>query len=52
MQVFTWGMADGTDTGEPITVRLGDLGTVVVQPRGPEWDPEQSHVPGPPTWLR
>ena len=41
----------GTDNGEPLRVQLGDLGSVVVEPRGPEYEPGAVYVAGPPAWL-
>lgn len=41
----------GADDGADLTVRLGDLGTVVVPPRGPEHQAGVTMLVGPPVWL-
>lgn len=42
---------EAADSGEPITVQLGDLGSVVVEPRGPDYEPDKAWVEGEATWL-
>jgi hypothetical protein len=46
---------DGVDNGAPLSVRLGDLGTVIVQPRGSQFGdlhpPGASGLVGPAAWL-
>ncbi|MCL1897814.1 MAG: hypothetical protein FWG16_03200 [Micrococcales bacterium] len=41
----------GVDNGQPVTVQLGDLGAVVVQPRSQEGDPFWGWTVSPPAWL-